>query len=151
MTNPFDKTDKDHAMIWSRSEAKQNNGNIHIPANAKQHKTSGPYSPVLIVNPGTLVVISGQASIDDEGNFIGNTIEQQTAYTMKNCLKQLSSAGCSFENVFKVTVFLKNIDDWSKFNEIYKTYFNDPLPVRTTVQAGLLGTLLVEIELWAVK
>lgn len=151
MNNPFNKTDKDKAMTGGKSGTRGKNENIHIPADAKQHKTSGPYSPVLIVNPCTIVVISGQASIDDEGNFIGNTIEEQAANTLNNCLKQLSSAGCSFDDVFKVTVFLKNIDDWPRFNEVYKTYFNDPLPVRTAVQAGLLGTLLVEIELWAVK
>ena len=56
-----------------------------LPANSEQHKTAGPYSPVLIINPGELVVISGQAAIDPDGNIIGDTIENQAAYTLDNC------------------------------------------------------------------
>ncbi|MGH7239462.1 MAG: RidA family protein, partial [Candidatus Saccharimonadales bacterium] len=129
----------------------QSSKSIQLPAHPKRHKTSGPYSPVLIVAPGTLVVISGQAAIDGDGNFVGKSIEEQTSYTLDNCLEQLSSAGCGFGDVFKVNVYLRNMDDWPRFNDVYKTYFKDPLPVRTAVQAGLLGTLLVEIELWANK
>lgn len=124
---------------------------IQIPDHAKRRKASGPYSPVLIITPGNLIVISGQAAIDRDGKVIGKSIEEQAAYTLDNCLEQLASVGCSFDDVFKVNVYLKQMDDWSRFNELYKTYFKEPLPVRTTVQAGLLGTLLVEIELWANK
>ncbi|MGH2645325.1 MAG: RidA family protein, partial [Chitinophagaceae bacterium] len=93
---------------WSGPGTNQGNKSIHVPANAKQHKTSGPYSPVLIVIPSALVVISGQAAIDIDGNVVGTTIEEQTSYTLDNCLKQLASAGCSFDDVFKVNVYLKN-------------------------------------------
>ena len=124
---------------------------IRVPENASQHKTSGPYSPVLIIEPGKLVVISGQAAIDMEGNFIGETIEEQAAYTLDNCRKQLAVAGCGMDKVFKVTVYLKDITDWGKFNAVYVKYFGGATkPVRTAVQAGLLGTLLVEVECWAV-
>lgn len=122
-----------------------------LPANTEQHKTAGPYSPVLIINPGELVVISGQAAIDPAGNIIGDTIENQAAYTLDNCKTILQRAGCRMEDVFKVNVFMKNMDEWTRFNAIYKKYFATPMPVRTTVQAGLLPDLLVEIEMWAVK
>lgn len=122
-----------------------------VPAGASQHKTAGPYSPVLVINPHQIVVISGQAAIDPEGNIIGDTIEEQAAYTIENCLKQLETAGCSARDVFKVNVYLTDLANWPRFNEVYKTYFPDPKPVRTAVQSGLLYTLLVEIELWAVK
>ncbi len=122
-----------------------------LPENAGQHKTAGPYSPVLEINPGKLVVISGQAAIDKEGNVIGDTIEEQTAYTLDNCSNQLVSAGCSLQDVFKVNVFIKDLAEWPRFNEVYKNYFQDPKPVRTVVESGLLMTLLVEVEMWAVK
>jgi enamine deaminase RidA (YjgF/YER057c/UK114 family) len=122
-----------------------------IPAGASQHETAGPYSPVLIVNPGKLVVISGQGAIDMEGKVIGDNIEEQTRYTLDNCKKQLSYAGCSLGDAFKVNVYLKDLADWPRFNEVYKRYFIEPLPVRTAVQTGLLMTLLVEIEIWAVR
>lgn len=121
------------------------------PPIAIQHKTAGPYSPVLSVNPGQIIVISGQAAIDLEGKVIGDTIEQQTKHTFENCRKQLNQADCDLNDVFKVNVYLKNLDDWSKFNEIYEKYFSEPRPVRTTIEAGLLLTMLVEIEMWAVK
>ncbi len=122
-----------------------------LPENAGQHKTAGPYAPVLEINSGKLVVISGQAAINKTGVVIGDTIEEQTAYTFDNCSLQLASAGCSLQDVFKVNVYLKDLGQWTRFNEVYKHYFEDPKPVRTAVESGLLMTLLVEIEMWAVK
>jgi reactive intermediate/imine deaminase len=124
---------------------------IQMPEHATQHTTAGPYSPVLIVNPSSLVVISGQAAINQHGDVIGETFEEQVDYTLENCKNQLASAGCDMKDVFKVNVYMKDLADWPKFNNIYKNYFQKPLPVRTAVQTGLLANLLVEIELWAVK
>lgn len=124
---------------------------IELPHGASQHVTAGPYSPVLKINPGQLVVISGQASIDQSGEIVGDTIEEQSKLTLDNCRKQLENGGSSLKDVFKVNVFLTDLDNWPRFNEVYKQYFSEPRPVRTAVQAGLLGTLLVEVELWAVK
>jgi enamine deaminase RidA (YjgF/YER057c/UK114 family) len=132
-------------------EAPPSEAPIRVPEGAGQHKTAGPYSPVLIIESRKLVVISGQAAIDFEGKVVGTTIEEQTAHTMDNCARQLATAGCSFDDVFKVNVFLTNLDDWPRFNEVYKTYFKDPLPVRAAVQTGLLMTLRVEIEMWAAQ
>lgn len=124
---------------------------VELPAGAGQHVTAGPYSPVLIVDPGRLVVLSGQAAIDPEGQVIGETIEEQARQTLENCRKQLASAGCSLSDAFKVNVYLKDLDDWPRFNQVYETYFPEPRPVRTAVGTALLNTLLVEIELWAIK
>ena len=122
-----------------------------LPAGAKQHDTAGPYSPVLQVTPGQIVVISGQAAIDTAGNVVGDTIEEQTHFTIKNCLQQLQTGGCGLDDVFKVNVYLTDLANWPRFNEVYKTYFKAPRPVRTAVQTPLLYTFLVEIEMWAVK
>lgn len=122
-----------------------------IPSNATQHKTAGPYSPVLIVDAKSIVVISGQAAINMEGNIEGETIEEQVFYTLENCKRALDTAGCEMTNVFKVNVYLKDSGDWARFNKVYKQYFENPFPVRTAIQAGLLPGLLVEIDLWAIK
>ncbi len=122
-----------------------------LPVGASQHKTAGPYSPVLEVAASKLVVISGQAAIDDEGTVVGETIEEQTICTLDNCRKQLSQAGCSLDDVFKVNVYLKDLADWPPFNEVYRQYFSEPLPVRAAIGSDLLLTLLVEIEMWAAK
>ncbi|WP_323845732.1 RidA family protein [Microbulbifer magnicolonia] len=118
---------------------------------AQQHVTAGPYSPVLKVNAEELVVISGQCAIDMSGNIVGETFEEQTRYTLENCARQLTNAGCGLEDVFKVNVYLPDLGDWERFNEIYVDYMRKPYPVRTAIQAGLLPGLLVEIEMWAAK
>ena len=122
---------------------------IQLPADAGQHVSAGPYSPVLLVDPGRLVVISGQASIDRSGDIIGDTIEEQTRWTMENCRRQLATAGCTFKDVFKVNVYLTDLSNWPRFNRVYETYFPEPRPVRTAVGTELLSTLLVEVEMWA--
>lgn len=121
------------------------------PEGASQHVTAGPYAPVLQINPGQLIVISGQAAINRAGEIIGETVEEQTHLTLENCQTQLQSAGASLDDVFKVNIFVKDLDHWGRINEVYRGYFKEPRPVRTAVQTGLLSTLLVEIEMWAVK
>ncbi len=122
-----------------------------MPSNAAQHKTAGPYSPVLEVTSDKLVVISGQAAIDPEGNIVGDNIDDQSVATLDNCLKQLEYAGCNLDDVFKVNVYLTDLKNWPRFNEIYRGYFGKPLPVRTAVGTELIEGLLVEIEMWAAK
>lgn len=121
------------------------------PPSAVQHSGAGPYSPVLEVELDKLVLISGQVSIDTHGNTVGSTIEEQTRFMMDNCVKQLAAAQCTLENVFKVNVYLTDLELWSRFNEVYQTYFQQPMPCRTAVQTGLLSTFMVEIEMWAAK
>ena len=119
---------------------------------SRQHMTAGPYSPVLEISPNsTLVVISGQAALNFAGDVVSNDFEEQSRVTLDNCLNQLNTAGCTFENVFKVNVFLTDLQDWPLFNSIYRHMMPDPLPVRTAVQAGLLSDLQVEVEMWAAK
>jgi reactive intermediate/imine deaminase len=126
-------------------------GKISMPASASQHKTAGPYSPVLEINANSLVVISGQAALDKEGNLVGDTVEDQSVATLENCRNQLAEAGCNLDDVFKVNVYLTDLKNWPRFNEVYKDFFNQPLPARTAVGTSLIEGLLVEIEMWAAK
>ncbi len=123
----------------------------HLPKDARQHLTAGPYSPVLEVDAARIVVISGQVAIDAQGNVMGNDIEEQTRYTLANCQRQLKSAGCGFSEVFKVNVYLADITEWARFNAVYSEAMPQPRPVRTTVGAVLLPGFRVEIEMWAAK
>jgi 2-iminobutanoate/2-iminopropanoate deaminase len=122
-----------------------------VPAGAVQHKTAGPYSPVLEVQADRLVVISGQVALDLEGNTVGETIEEQTRQTLANCSRLLKSAGCTFEDVFKVNAFMTDLNDWNRFNAVYMEIMPEPRPVRTTVGVQLLRSFLIEIEMWAAK
>jgi 2-iminobutanoate/2-iminopropanoate deaminase len=123
----------------------------HVPKDARQHVTAGPYSPVLEVDAARIVVISGQVAIDAQGNIMGDDIEEQTRYTLANCHRQLKSAGCGFGDVFKVNVYLTDITEWARFNAVYAEAMPHPRPVRTTVGAVLLPGFRVEIEMWAAK
>lgn len=127
-------------------------GPVIQPPDATQHVSAGPYSPVLrITQPKELVVISGQASLDLEGNVVGASIEEQTRITLENCATQLNNAGCTFADVFKVNVYLTDLDEWPRFNAVYQEIMPQPFPVRAAVQTGLLFDLKVEIEMWAAK
>ena len=122
-----------------------------VPAGAVQHSTAGPYSPALEIRADRLVVISGQVAIDLQGNIVGNTIEEQTRATLANCRRQLETAGCTFDDVFKVNAYMADLNDWDRFNVVYTESFSEPRPVRTTIGAKLLRTFLIELEMWAVK
>ena len=124
---------------------------IEIPYGATQHNKSGPYSPVLKINSGTIIAISGQGPIDDDGNIVGDNIQEQAKFTLDNCKRQLELASSRLTHVFKVTVHLKNIEDWNIFNDVYRSYFRPPYPVRTAVQAVLWGGIKVEIDMLAVS
>ncbi len=115
-----------------------------------QHKTAGPYSPVLRVTAGSdIVVICGQAPVNLDGDVVGETVTEQSHVTLDNCLTQLKAAGLGFEDVFKVNVYMTDLDRWDEFNTVYSERMSKPYPVRTAVQTGLLTGFLVELEMWA--
>jgi enamine deaminase RidA (YjgF/YER057c/UK114 family) len=130
----------------------ENDTRAFHPAATQQHKTAGPYTPVVGVAAGArLFVISGQAPLDLEGRVVGSTIAAQSRATLDNCRIQLEAAGCTLADVFKATVYLTDLANWQAFNEVYREYMQPPYPARTAVQTGLLPGFLVEIEMWAVK
>lgn len=112
---------------------------------------AGPYSPVLEITPGRMVVISGQTAVGPDGRTIGSDIRTQTRATLENCVEQLRHAGCGLSDVFKVNVYMTDLTEWHAFNEVYADMMPSPLPVRTAVETRLLRDFMVEIELWAVK
>ena len=124
----------------------------HTP-NSAQHATAGPYSPVVSVSAHSrLIVISGQAPVDPDGRVVGDTIEEQTRHTLMNCETQLQAAGAELADVFKVNVYLRDIEEWARFNRVYAAMMQEPFPVRTAVQARLpVEGFRVEIEMWAAR
>jgi 2-iminobutanoate/2-iminopropanoate deaminase len=124
---------------------------ITLPAGASQHVTAGPYSPALRIVGPSLVAISGQGPIDQAGNIVGETIQQQAELTLANCRQQLETAGVHFKDVFKVVVYLGDMSEWDAFNEVYRRHFAPPYPVRTAIQVGLWGGMKVEIDMLAIS
>ncbi|MCB2130248.1 MAG: RidA family protein [Rhodobacteraceae bacterium] len=122
---------------------------ISASANAVQHKTAGPYSPVLRISAGDIVVISGQAPVNLDGKVIGETIEEQALLTLENCKAQLLTGGATLADVFKVNVYLTDLAEWPRFNAVYSQFMPRPFPARTAIGCALLDGFKVEIEMWA--
>ena len=91
---------------------------------------------------------AGQVAWDETGEVTGvGDVVAQTEQTLHNVLSVLAEGGASPEDVLKCTVYLKNIEDFQKMNDVFSRIFGEMPPARTTVQAHLADpTMLVEIE-----
>lgn len=110
----------------------------------------GPYSQA--IRSGSLLFCSGQVALDPASGQVvaSGDVEGQTRQVMKNIAAVLKAGGCDFSSVVKTTIFLKNMTDFPKVNEIYGSHFGQPAPARSTVEvARLPKDVLVEIEVIA--
>ena len=122
---------------------------IHTP---KAPAPIGPYSQATMV--GDVLYTSGQIALDPiTGNLIEGGVEEETKQVMNNLEAVLEAAGMTFENVFKTTIFLKDMHQFSQVNAIYGSYFNDETaPARETVEVANLPKFVnVEISMMAAK
>jgi len=109
-------------------------------------KAIGPYSQA-IVNDG-VAYLSGQIPLDPStGELIAGDAAAQTERVLDNIKAVLEAAGASLSSVLKTTVFLKDMSDFAKMNEVYGRYFAENPPARSTVQAAKLPRdVMVEID-----
>jgi 2-iminobutanoate/2-iminopropanoate deaminase len=108
----------------------------------------GPYSQGIIVN--NVFYSSGQIPLTAEGEMVNGDVQVQTHQVFKNLQAVLEEAGASLESVVKTTVFIKDMNDFGKVNEIYGEYFHTHKPARSCVEvARLPKDALVEIEVIA--
>lgn len=114
-------------------------------------KAIGPYSHAIVT--GKLIYTSGQIGLSPStGALAGDDIASQTHQALKNLDAILKDAGSDMSHVVKVTVFLKDLNDYAKVNEIYSEYFPTLKPARSAVQvARLPKDALIEIECVAAK
>ncbi len=111
----------------------------------------GPYSQAVL--SGNTLYVSGQIPLNpDSGELILTSIEEQTKQVMENLNAVLSEAGMSFDNVVKTTIFITDMNDFSKINGVYGNYFSENnAPARETVQVSRLPKdVNVEISVIAV-
>ena len=104
---------------------------------------AGSYSQGIAVGP--LVFVAGQGPIDAATARSATDIVGQTHQAIRNVRAILAEAGCTLEDVVKVTAHLASVDDFAAFDRVYGEYFRDPYPVRTTVASRLIDGL-VEID-----
>jgi 2-iminobutanoate/2-iminopropanoate deaminase len=103
-----------------------------------------PYSPLVV--SGDHVYTAGQAAFDVTGALVGDTMTAQARRALENLRSCLQAAGCTLEDVVKVNAYLADLAHFDAYNEVYREFFAEPYPARTTVQAGLPAGMLVEIE-----
>src|SRR6185295_15188235 len=134
--------------IWSKVKkimAKE----VVYSANAPE--PIGPYSQA--IKAGNMLFISGQIAIQkSSGNLILGNIVDESQQVMKNLSEVLKAGGMDFANVVKTTIFLSDMNNFPKVNEVYGSYFKDMPPARETVEVSRLPKdVNVEISCIAVK
>ncbi|HMS24803.1 MAG TPA: Rid family detoxifying hydrolase [Acidimicrobiia bacterium] len=108
-----------------------------------------PYSPTR--RSGNLLFTAGQIGWDPATGIAKPGIEEQTHQAMKNLIGHLENSSSSLADVIKITIFLTNMGDYAKCNEVYATYVSEPYPARTCVAVKELPRvsdvdLVIEIE-----
>jgi len=105
----------------------------------------GPYSQA--IKTGGLLFTSGQIPIDPATGVIPEGVEAQAEQALTNVKNLIEASGASIENTVKTVVFIKDMNDFAKINEIYAKYFTEPFPARSCVEvARLPKDVLLEVE-----
>lgn len=109
-------------------------------------KAIGPYSQA--VKSGSLVFISGQIPLDPKTmELVGEDVVRQTHQVFKNLSAIAKASGGNLIDIVKMTIYLTNLDNFSKINEIMASYFQEPYPARATIEVSALPkAALVEVE-----
>ena len=105
----------------------------------------GPYSQAIEVNG--MVFTSGVIPVATQTGVIPATIEEQANQAFSNLKNLIEASGATIDKVIKTTVFIKEMNDFGKINEIYATYFKEPFPARSCVEvARLPKDVMLEVE-----
>ena len=106
----------------------------------------GPYSQAIIHNG--LIFLSGQGAFNPQTNQVmQGTIEEETALALENIRIIIEEAGSSIDNLLQIRVYLADIREYGRFNEVYKRFFQKDFPARSCIQAGKLPfDIRVEID-----
>lgn len=125
--------------------------NKRIILSKKAPAPVGPYSQG--VECGGFIFFSGQIPLDPStGNLVEGDVSKQTEMVMKNIGALLESEGMGFESIIKTTIYIRNMGDFAKVNEVYASCFTGDFPARSTVEVSALPkNALVEIEVIACR
>ena len=117
-----------------------------------KEKSTGAYSAAVEIDGW--VYVSGQGPVDPKtGQPVRGSVEEETLYTLTQMKKILETAGCTLHDVVKCTAHLEDIDEFDRYNAVYREFFKvvAVLPARTTVQSVLWNDIKVEIDCVARK
>jgi 2-iminobutanoate/2-iminopropanoate deaminase len=108
-----------------------------------------PFSPCVVV--GDLIFVSGQASVDLEGRIVSDTFEGEFRRSVENIRRVLDAAGSDLAHVVQTRNYVRDPEDLPLYNQLYREYFPEPRPARTTITHCLPPSLRYEIEVVAVR
>ncbi len=108
-----------------------------------------PFSPCVCV--GDLIFVSGQASVDAEGKIVSDTFEGEFRRSLENVAKVLEAADSDLAHVVQVRSYIRDAEEVPLYNQLYREYFHEPFPARTTITNCLPAALRFEVEVVAVK
>jgi 2-iminobutanoate/2-iminopropanoate deaminase len=109
-------------------------------------KSNLPFSPA--IRAGDFVFVSGQASVDNDGNIVPDTFENEMRRSFLNLTRILAAAGLTLRHVVQLRSYVNDPDDLPAYNRIYKEYFQPPYPARTTI-VRCMGKLKYEVDVIA--
>jgi len=112
-------------------------------------KPAGPYSQAIIA--GNTIYVAGQGPVDPKTGKMAATFEEQAVQVFENIKAIVGAGGAKLSDVVKVNVYLADLANFAKMNEIYRRYFTEDYPARATVGVQLLGGMTIEVECIAVK
>lgn len=110
-------------------------------------RSSLPFSPA--IRAGEFVFVSGQASVDDQGQIIRDSFEGEFRRSLENVRKVLQGAGLDLKDVIQVRAYVARQEDLPEYNRLYREYFFEPFPTRTTLIGCLGDVLSFEIDVIA--
>jgi len=108
-------------------------------------RAAGPYSPAVIAS-GRLMFVASQGPVDHAtGSRIDGTIQEETSQSLTNLRTIVESSGGRLANAVKVTVFLRDMADFAGMNQVFRDFFLEPFPARTTVQSNLPYRVAIDV------
>lgn len=124
---------------------------IQYPARAGENGLPAaklPYTPATQV--GNLIFVSGQASVDENSDIVSEDFESEFRRSIENLKRVLAAANSDLQHVVQVRSYVRDAANVPLYNQLYREYFSEPFPARTTITNCLPETLHFEIECIAV-
>lgn len=126
-----------------------NHPNVSYPELPDTPTSHLPFSPCVVV--GDLIFVSGQASVDQQGKIITDTFEGEFRRSIENVRKVLLAAGSDLAHIVQTRNYVRDESDLPLYNQLYREYFPQPSPARTTITNCLPPNLKYEVEAVAVR
>ena len=122
---------------------------VSYPCNPDTPTSHLPFSPSVVV--GDLIFVSGQASVDEKGNIVSDSFEGEFRRSVENLRKVLEAADSDLAHVVQTRNYVRDAANLPRYNQLYREYFPQPAPARTTITDCLPPDLKYEVEAVAVR